>query len=358
MDFKRSNQNNFDFVNDIRFWSMFAIVLEHCALLIFPTDHYNSLSILLVALIVQLCKFGTIAFFIISGFLLGRMSINDKWGYFSRRVQAIGTPWVIWVSLQCLIGLSYIFFIKHEKIKVLLYIGKSIFFSAYWFVLIYFFTLMIFLLLITFINRIYLLFIGCSLLYAINLYTNWFITNHTLAFFGYISYVFIGYKIYENYANVCKLLDKVPIGIIFIFVLFTYCLSIGEGYLLYYKLFSDDWLNTLRFSNQIYSILVFTFLLKLKNSWYPKSLNPRKNTFGVYLVHPILLISISFLYKTVISKIFMIDRHTISNIVLYETSIPVKISYLVVVFINVYGGSYFVIWCLKRLRLGFVVANT
>lgn len=262
MDLKQLNLNNFDFVNDIRFWSMLAIVLEHCSLLVFLTDHCNSFSILPVALIIQLCKFGTISFFIISGFLLGRMgrvSISHRLNYLFRRFQSIGTPWVIWVSLQCLIGLGYSYFFKHEKIEILSNIGRNIFFSAYWFVFIYFFTLIIFLLLINFINRIYVLFIVFSLLYAVNLYTNWFITNHTLAFLGYLCYVFIGYQIYENYTHICKILDKISIGTIFIIVFCAYCMSIGEGYLLYYKFYSDDWLNTLRFSNQIYSILTFIF---------------------------------------------------------------------------------------------------
>jgi hypothetical protein len=78
-------RNNHLFVSNVRFWSMLGIVAVHSAptlLLINGTQWYLS------AALTALFKFGTIGFFLISGFLLGeRVDQQRPMEYFLRRVR-------------------------------------------------------------------------------------------------------------------------------------------------------------------------------------------------------------------------------------------------------------------------------
>ena len=47
--------------------------------------------------------------------------------------------------------------------------------------------------------------------------------------------------------------------------------------------------NTLRLSNQIFSVMVVMLIVKCKTTLFPKALDVRAETFGIFLIHPILL---------------------------------------------------------------------
>jgi len=92
---KPVGHSNYLFVNNVRFMSMLAIVWVHAETLwgtsSQPTAHYLQLSLL------QFLKFGTIGFFLISGFLMGEgVTRSSPATYFRRRVKAILLPWAFW----------------------------------------------------------------------------------------------------------------------------------------------------------------------------------------------------------------------------------------------------------------------
>ena len=47
--------------------------------------------------------------------------------------------------------------------------------------------------------------------------------------------------------------------------------------------------NTLRLSNQLFSVMVVMLIVKCKMTLYPKTIDVRAETFGIFLIHPILL---------------------------------------------------------------------
>jgi len=58
------------------------------------------------------------------------------------------------------------------------------------------------------------------------------------------------------------------------------------------KLHSVDAYNSLRPSNVIYSLCFFFLLLKIKNFKFVRFIKPRETTFGIYLIHYILVYSL------------------------------------------------------------------
>src|SRR5947209_2249667 len=72
---------------------MLAIVLLHC---VSAFGIVNPQSHLILALVTPL-KFGTIGFFLISGFLLGeRVDRRNPVEYFMRRFNRLFVPWALW----------------------------------------------------------------------------------------------------------------------------------------------------------------------------------------------------------------------------------------------------------------------
>ncbi len=70
-----------------------------------------------------------------------------------------------------------------------------------------------------------------------------------------------------------------------------YATTVTTGLLGYYEaallehLGSPDPLNTLRLSNQLFSVAVVLLLLKIKRSTWPAFVDVRRHTFGLYLSH-------------------------------------------------------------------------
>jgi hypothetical protein len=64
--------------------------------------------------------------------------------------------------------------------------------------------------------------------------------------------------------------------------------ALGEIHLLR-GLRSGDEFNTLRLSNQAFSVLVVMMIVKCKATLFPKTIDVRAETFGISLIHPILL---------------------------------------------------------------------
>jgi surface polysaccharide O-acyltransferase-like enzyme len=63
-------------------------------------------------------------------------------------------------------------------------------------------------------------------------------------------------------------------------------------------------LNALRISNQIYSVAVVLVLLKLRKPVWPRDVNVRATTFGIYLTHPLIILALVCLFnRTVLNRI-------------------------------------------------------
>ena len=284
-------QPNYPFVSNVRFWSMLGIVTIH--VLYQWGDRASSLSAtgILQLLLFQAVKFASIAFFLISGFLLGgRMERSAPWSYFKRRWNKIGMPWLFWAamfSLYCLLrwdlaGPSVSGAIRFRLIDTL-------FFSIYWFVPNALFSLGVLLVFRRHLDSVWfgIALFSISLFYAINPYMGWLPAQHTAAIGAYVLYLWLGNQAHRNYGKLLGFLERIPLWSLWLGILVLGTLGIMESLILI-KMGSNATETTVRLSNQLFSVLVALLLMKTKPTW-PKTTNPRNETFGIYLIHPFTL---------------------------------------------------------------------
>src|SRR6478672_7282358 len=86
-------------VDNVRHWSMFAIVAVH-SLLAWGIHTDSTIGWEMQIALLQAMKFGTIGFYIISGFLLGqRVDRRPLSDYMLRRLKTVALPWGIWAGI-------------------------------------------------------------------------------------------------------------------------------------------------------------------------------------------------------------------------------------------------------------------
>ena len=285
------------FVDNVRFWSMFAVVAIHAAQVFVEIGHRRPG---LIGVLETPFKFATIAFFLMSGFLAGRgLETSHPWVYLKRRMQRIFLPWLFWISMMIL-GLLATDFAHHRaslalNSQFLALVEKRavycLFGTAFWFVP----NLLLSLAILLVFRRVHkdlrfgAVLLSLSLLYALNIYTAWFPSRHTEALLGFVFYLWLGTYASQHQAALERWMAKVSFVMLFGVALLTGLLAYGEALHLA-RLGVEDPLNSLRFTNQLFSVAAVLFLFKFRVATWPRFVSVRDNTFGVYLVHPLALL--------------------------------------------------------------------
>ncbi len=302
------------FVDNTRFWSMFAIVAVHCfQSASLGTSKSASHTIDLVQ---NVLKFGTIDFFLISGFLLGhRFETGSKRAFLRRRLAKIFIPWLFWFVLW--LGMTLLHMIRKHQIALIFdsahiaEVASIAAHSVYWFVPNLLLSTCALLLLRKHLRSYWL---GAGLLtitsfYAANVYFVWIPDSHTTALGGYVFFLWLGHFAAHHYDGLIRLLKNITgqrmVAISAGFLL----LSVLESILIR-KVSPGDPVNTIRFSNQLYSISVALLLLKRETRTWPGFIDVRKNLFGVYLVH-VFVLTVS---QVILSRLHLLsDSQTLSE---------------------------------------------
>lgn len=292
---------NYDFIDTMRFIAMIGIVMEHSSpFLGLKLTTLHDQIIQTVSL--QFIKFGTIVFFVLAGFLIGD-KFNDYTTkqYLGRRLHTTFRPWIFWVTI--FIILFYIDeSVKHFKGSDSLafthpfeYLLDRIHFiiveTSFWFIINFMLCITI---LLVFRKYMYSLVFGAtlgilSLFYSVNLYYDWIPTGHTTALLGFVFYLWLGVILHRYFAEFNQWINRQSFLVITAAMLITFLISCAETINLI-QLGSGDSGNTLRFSNIIYSLVSFLFLYKYCNFSVIEKLKPRSMTFGIHLLHHILII--------------------------------------------------------------------
>jgi fucose 4-O-acetylase-like acetyltransferase len=196
------DQSEHIFINNTRICGMAAIVMVH-SIGGYLTVVQESAMPILAMILCQLCKFGTVAFFIASGFLTGERIERVRAGeYLKRRMHNVFLPWLFWCVLWCvtvavfdgLRGRLVIAGWKDVAWAALRYTKVGLFGSPFWFVpnLLLAITMLL-------ISKRFLSdsLIGVasailSLLYGINIYARWILAAHMEALGGFIFYLWLG----------------------------------------------------------------------------------------------------------------------------------------------------------------------
>jgi len=246
--------------------------------------------------IAQLMKFGTISFFLISGYLLGEgLTRTGRTKYFFRRVKAVLVPWIFW---SCVWFVFAVFLdpLKGGGLKNSLYelaqdYVKFVFFqSIYWFVPNFF---LCFALVLALHRRVpdYVqgaIFGAFSVFYGVNVYLRIVPAEHTSALFGFVFYLWLGQMAYKHRDAWARWLGNVSWARLWVYAGVAAMLTLAEIHMLR-GLRTGEEFNTVRLSNQLFSVMVVMLIVKCTMTLYPKTIDVRAETFGIFLIHPILL---------------------------------------------------------------------
>ena len=287
------------FVNNVRYLSMIAVVWVHSELLwgweaIGASRHVQ-------AVLFHLMRFGTIGFFLIAGFLLGAgLSRDSPRQYFYRRFKAVFVPWILWGFLWFVVALSYdLLEGSHAgslRYSLRLVVGQYFQFiftrSIYWYVPNFFLSMAI---VIWLYRRVpdYVqgaVFLAMSLFYGVNVYLEIIPTRHTSALLGFVFYLWLGCFAYKHREAWIRWLSRTSWLQLIVYTSIAGGLALVEIHVLRrVNPHSGDSANVLRIANQAYAVLVVLMIVKWRRALYPAVINVRDETFGIFLIHPILI---------------------------------------------------------------------
>lgn len=325
---------------------MMSIVAEHSVafnvndLSFSPVKYWTYLSL------IQFTKFGTIAFFLLAGFLIGeKFADYSPSQYLKRRISTTFGPWVFW-SLVYVLGMIITLHVKariyHDgrfNLHNILEQTKIVYlYTSYWFIINFLISISI---LLIFRKYLYSLYLGSALLlftlfYVVNIHYEWTNPSHTTAILGFVFFLWLGAQLRKHWANLEMRAAKVPYWILISLTLLTFGISLYEMTKL--RGHSIDPFNTLRISNIFFSLVVFALLLRVKNYRFINSFKPRQTTYGIYLIHYILLV---YLF----SEIFMHLGFDINNL-----PAPLFVLAKAITFVALYALTWVIVILLSKSK--------
>jgi probable poly-beta-1,6-N-acetyl-D-glucosamine export protein len=352
-----SSKKNFDFVDTIRCISMMGIVWEHSSAI--SIDLYTDKTSLLVqSFSLQAFKFVTIAFFLIGGFLINhKFQEYSAKQYLKNRFKNTIKPWLFWMLLFVALTIidRLVAWHKGSDVGLLstnfpLYFYKlmnmTLFFSPYWFILNFLICIAI---LLVFKRYLYKTWFGIilallSLTYSLNLHFRWFETTHSAALFGFVFYLWLGVYLNRYFEAFKQWVARLSWGVIWTGIIITLALSMAESFYLLDTGLKDAY-NTLRITNILYSLIVFVALFKMGPIKAIQHLHPRQTTFGIYLIHFIIL-------ERILYMVFQPLALDFSQFNIWENTGITFARFLVA-----YVSSFYITLLLNRTKLKWMVGQ-
>ena len=284
----------FGAADNARFWCMVAVVAVHCTPVFTSGDIENTEAVSIVS---TFFKFATIGFFLISGFLLEKQIQGlGSLVILRKRMRKVFLPWLFWCGLLAA-TFTINDLLRHRTpflpgvtvaSALLAEVSKSISTTAFWFVPNILFALGVLLLFRRYLRSLYFgsALFAANLFYVANIYGEWITPNHPRALFAYIFPLWLGVYAAAHRNGFNRLLSRIPALTLAALTALSGVASYGESRLLLH-LHSADPLNTLRLSNQIFTVLVILCLCKFRGRIYPRFVDVPRHTFGIYLSHPL-----------------------------------------------------------------------
>lgn len=297
-----TEERSYHFADFVRFVAMCAIIFQHSFIVnkeLLLTDETSLITFFSLKVI---AKIGSISFFLISGFLLSsaleRYSSKE---YLNKRLKNILGPYLLFVLLYLILDSLGAFF-GQQKIsstsELPAFISSKIvgvlFFTSYWFIFNYFISVLIVLSMRKFLYERWfgILLFCCTMVYAVNVHFEWFTPHHTTAFVGFTFFLWLGANLKKHEAFFWNMIDT-PYWKVIVLVLIALAFNLFETY---YLLTTGATVvdSSLKFTNILYCLAVFILLCKLGMNAKFNFLNPRDETYPLYLIHPIFLKVINY----------------------------------------------------------------
>lgn len=346
-------KSDYRFVTNTRFLSMAGVVALHAELMSI-TWHGGVYNVALN----QTVKFGTMCFFMISGFLLGdRLEDASPRAYLGRRLRTVALPWAIWASVHLAMSLAIDHLARGAGARPLgWHLNNTVIASAYWFVPNILLSLTV---LLVFRRWLDAWWFGAALglttlAHGLNLHVRmWSNTQHNSAFSGFIAFLWLGYQLRRNFPRVKAALARVSFRALGALAVATWALALGETWALARRFGDDfDFLSTLRVSNVLYSLSVFALMLKTTRSIELPGMDARRFTFGIYLLHPIVFGVVGRAFKVVWARALGVAPLAFNEHMADYVRTPLqRLAVQVVIFVAVYGVSWAAVAVLARTPL-------
>ncbi|RYE14246.1 MAG: acyltransferase [Rickettsiales bacterium] len=351
-------KTNYQFVDAIRCIAMIGIVMEHSIYFSESTYHpSNPIHYYIYATVFQFTKFGTINFFLLAGFLIGeKFTDYSPLQYLKRRVKSTVNPWIFWSLTYLLIHIVSDIIVVYrfnngvfnqDFINNIIDQTKIIYiYSNYWFIpnFLCCITLLLIFKRYLYSNWLGFILLCFSLIYSVNIYYIWIEPEHTTAILGFVFFLWLGAQFNKNFKSFESWISKTPVYIWIVLTILMLFLGVKEGLILK-QAHSIDPYNSLRITNILYSLTVFFLLLRIKNLKFTDSLKPRETTFGIYLIHYIIV-------DSVLSEIFRPLKFDVTPLPLVEL-----IAYQILRFILVYGITFGLVRILNSTKLKWTIGR-
>ena len=289
----KNKGTTYPFVDLVRFVSTIGIVFIHAEFFltnnevtffhkIHHVEYYFAMR--------QVFKFATICYFLIAGFLLaGKIEKNDRFNYFMRRIKVIAKPYLLAASL--FITGFVLDNLAHQKITLPFLLETIKFvvgYTSFWYVPNYLICLLVIVIFSKYSRSVYF---GGALLLATIFYTYLAVystdhtSSHTTALFGFVFYMWLG--MYIKRTGLISKIQQINPAVLIGVVVLIYALCNLETWYLFNFTHTNDSLNTLRVSNQLYSLAIFALLVRLCGNKAPDFgvFRPKQETYGIYLYH-------------------------------------------------------------------------
>jgi hypothetical protein len=344
---------SYAFVDLVRFLATFGIVYIHSYVPMHGLDtnaflhHVPHAEYYLY--IKQLFKFSTICYFLIAGFLLADKSIESSpFSYYMRRLNIIAIPYLFALVLfiAALALHSYITSGHHITATYVVEIAKYVMlYSPFWYVPNYLLCLLVIVCFSRYASSIYF----GAVLFLITAWNTWYNVyagnthTHTTALTGFIFYMWLG--MYIKKKNLIAGMQNAGPYITGAILVLFYILSDCETHYMFYHTHIAETLNTLRISNQLYSVAFFAFIVSCcKKPVNFGTLNPRNETYGIYLYHSFFTFILISVTEQWIGKLFGIDLFSYN---VYQVTALTFISFII---------SYIATTALVKLLLKYKLA--
>jgi membrane-bound acyltransferase YfiQ involved in biofilm formation len=174
------------------------------------------------------------------------------------------------------------------------------------------------------------------------------------AIFGFIFYIWIGIQV-SNYRNqIISFIDSLRWHWIILAVFVSYMFAISEAKILFDR--SPDFLSSLRISNQVYSLAVFFALLKLKSPISPSWMDMRHETYGIYLIHWLILDLVKTFTARAGSLFYHVSRAEFADHgFLYITSPLFRSLFWIITFLIVYFSGWFITRMISKTNSSWLI---
>jgi hypothetical protein len=189
------------------------------------------------------------------------------------------------------------------------------------------------------------IFLTLSLIYSANVYFEWFITSHTIAIFGFIFYLWLGAILNKYWDKIDAFIKRTSYVYFVGFFILTFCWAVFDiAQLIVAK--SEDPYNTLRISNIGYSIATIFLLFKIREFKFVKYIKPRETTFGVYLIHYIL---VTHLLPEIFRPFHLVEFQVMT--------IGGMLIFVLCRFVIVYGVTLLLIRLISKTKLRWIIGR-